>query len=848
MKNCALLVSLSLAISTYVFAAAPPEQWVARYNGPDNSDDFARNLTIDSLGNIYVTGYSIDSNGYADYATIKYDPNGNQLWAKRYNGPGNSDDYAVTLAVDNSGNVYVTGYSYGNETGNDCATIKYAPDGNQLWVARYNGPDNSDDAAVALKVDSSGNVYVTGYSYGTDGVNSDYATIKYAPNGNQLWAKRYNGPENSDDGAVALAVDSLGNVYVTGTSYGNNSSKYATVKYDTNGNQLWVANYNEQENSNEQAVNLAIDSSGNVYVTGNSYISEIGNDYATVKYGPDGNQLWVARYNGTGNSNDIAVTLAIDSSGNVYVTGYSDSNSTDTDYATIKYDTNGSQLWAARYNGPGDAEDAAQALALDSSGNVYVTGYSYSESTGNDYATVKYGPNGNELWVKSYNGPVNGEDVALALTVDTSDNVYLTGYSAGSDNYDYVTIKYSQQDISNGPVVGDLTGDRKVNFADFSMLASHWLEGVGEWTQQEWAQQEWAARYNGPGNSEDTAVALIVDSSGNVYVTGYSFGTDNINADYATIKYGPDGNQLWAARYNGPGNSDDYASALAVDSSGNVYVTGTSYGTDGINADYATIKYGPDGNQLWAARYNGPGNSEDTTVALTVDGSGNVYVTGSSYGNETYSDYATVKYSSNGTQLWVALYNGPGNSDDYAVALAIDSSRNVYVTGYSYGANDINSDYATIKYGPDGNQLWVARYNGPGNSEDTAVALAVDSSGNVYVTGYSYDNNTFDDYATVKYSPDGQQLWVTRYNGIGNSSDYVSSVSVDNSSNVYVTGQSMGISTDFDYSTIKYLQQGYCATPIAGDLNNDCKVDVEDFALMASHWLESNYALQEDCQ
>ncbi|MBI1746683.1 MAG: SBBP repeat-containing protein [Acidobacteria bacterium] len=172
--------------------------------------------------------------------------------------------------------------------------------------------------------------------------------------------------------------------------------------------------------------------------------------------------------------------------------------------------------------------------------------------------------------------------------------------------------------------------------------------------------QQWIARYNGSGNGTDYATALAVDADGNVYVTGYSYGVGT-GSDYATVKYDAAGNQLWVARYNGPGNSWDWASALAVDANGNVYVTGWSLGV-GTENDYATVKYDAAGNQLWVARYHGPGNSGDGASALAVDAEGNVYVTGGSVGVYRVSDYATVKYDAAGNQLWVARYNGPGNS------------------------------------------------------------------------------------------------------------------------------------------------------------------------------------------
>ena len=140
---------------------------------------------------------------------------------------------------------------------------------------------------------------------------------------------------------------------------------------------------------------------------------------------------------------------------------------------------------------------------------------------------------------------------------------------------------------------------------------------------------------------------------------------------------------------------------------------------------------------------------------------------GSSYGGSSGSDYATLKYDPDGKLLWENRYNGPGNSDDSASAIAVDGNGNVYVTGGSHGGcSDL--DYATLKYDPDGKLLWENRYNGPGNGEDRASAMAVDGNGNVYVTGGSYGGSCGVDYATLKYDPDGKLLWEKRYNGPGN--------------------------------------------------------------------------------
>ena len=391
LKQLFILIVLFL-VSFPVFAQQVDTAWVRIYNGPENSDDGANSIAVDDSGNVYVTGRSYRMSDWphsSDYVTIKYYPNGDTAWVRRYNGSGNDYDAASAIAVDGSGNVYVTGMSIGSGTSYDYATTKYDTDGNELWVQRYNGPGNASDVALGMLVDGSGNVYVTGRSSGS-GTSRDYATIKYDTDGNELWVQRYNGPGNNWDEALAIAVDGYGNVYVTGYSFGSGTYyDYATIKYDMDGNQLWVQRYNGSGNDYDEASAIAVDGHGNIYVTGYSFGSETGDDYATIKYDMDGNQLWEKRYNGPANGHDDAYAIALDSSGDVYVTGESFGIGTDYDYTTTKYDMDGNQLWVQRYNGSGNGDDWAADIAVDGSGNVCVTGV-ISSDTSYDYTTIKY--------------------------------------------------------------------------------------------------------------------------------------------------------------------------------------------------------------------------------------------------------------------------------------------------------------------------------------------------------------------------------------------------------------------------------------------------------------------------
>ena len=229
---------------------------------------------------------------------------------------------------------------------------------------------------------------------------------------------------------------------------------------------------------------------------------------------------------------------------------------------------------------------------------------------------------------------------------------------------------------------------------------------------------------------------------------------------------------------------------------GTVYVTGQSFGTSATGMDYATVAYDPTGRQLWVRRYTYPGgNTDDATSVAVNPASGAVYVTGESAETTGFYDYATVAYTATGTQQWVKRYNGPANRSDIATSVAVNpASGTVYVTGQSAGTST-GVDYATIAYTPAGNQLWVGRYNDTGNGTDIATSLAVNpASGTVYVTGQSQPG---EEYATVAYNATGTQQWAERHSG---SELYPSSVAASpTTGTVFVTGMTLQ-----DYITIAY--------------------------------------------
>jgi uncharacterized delta-60 repeat protein len=467
-------ILLALLLFNAPASAQVDTAWVRRYNGPANQSDWANALLVDDSGNVYVTGYSWGVGSSADYALVKYRPDGDTAWVRRYNGPGYEWDEATALTVDLAGNVYVTGNSVQSSTypyNQDLATVKYSAEGEELWIETYDGPGNSNDYAYSAALDSWGNVYVAGSANG--GSNLDYVTIKYLPGGDTAWVKQYAGTGNGNDYCYAVTTDHLGNVYVTGASlFAGTSYDCVTIKYDSSGHQLWVERYGGL--GEDRAGAIAADDEGNVYVTGYSAGSGTSCDCLTMKYRAGGDTAWVRTYNGSANDWDECTAIAVDDSGNVYVTGFTVGLGTYRDYVTIKYDSTGEELWASNYNGPGNSTDEASDVALDDLGNVYVTGFSSDSVTYSDYASVKYGPSGDEIWVRRYNGPGSGSDEASAISVDDSNSVYVTGYSWGDTTAgDYATIKYVQTHFLRG----DANGDGVVNVADIVYVVNFLYRG-----------------------------------------------------------------------------------------------------------------------------------------------------------------------------------------------------------------------------------------------------------------------------------------------------------------------------------------------------------------------------------
>lgn len=385
---------------------------------------FPYHLSIDPAGNVYVMGQDF---------TLKYAANGDQLWVWQFGGSDN--------AIDDSGNVYITGAG---------GTSRYDSSGNQLWNRTWGSGAAKKPSDIwwpgpnALTLDNAGNICVTGMYY--TGSSLDCATIEYYPDGDTAWVTIVNAGDDVN-GGFDIAMDPSGNLYVTGVTGHTNGYGRLTIKYHPDGDTAWVRTYIPTVPPgwpySAEGDAITVDYSGNVFTTGWG---------RTVAYDSSANLLWVQEMSWA--------DMAAGDSGMIYFAGTSDSM----DYVVAKYHSNGGVAWTRTYNGPANDTDQVTSMALDNQGNVYVTSTSVGSATRYDYATVKYDPYGNRLWSQRFDGgfPLNS-DAATDVEVDAQGNIYVTGSSQNSTgNGDCVTIKYLPTLFFRG----DADGDGKVTVSD----------------------------------------------------------------------------------------------------------------------------------------------------------------------------------------------------------------------------------------------------------------------------------------------------------------------------------------------------------------------------------------------
>lgn len=406
-------------------------------------NDEGRAILVDGQGNVYVCGKSWRSSDQQfGIVTVKYSASGGKQWAKRFTDIYDNSYWGQgSTALDGNGNLYITGQSLDRKV----LILKYTTAGvKSLSKHQYSPCSASGSGSIGRAIHVTPNgaaIYVTGEGWNCTNSTWDVVTAKLSLHFG--WKKLLSLAKHQFP--FAMHVDASGKVYVTGQTYDSVAKKYdyITIKYNALGTVQWAKAYNH--GSWDEPRSVAVDPSGNVYVTGMAGNAEVDRDFATVKYSPTGVQSPAWMYDGAAHALDYARTVRTDAHGNVYVAG-SSAGAYNWDIVLIKYNSSGGQVWTRSFSNL--CNDFFDEMVLDKDGNIYIAGHSGSGGSGSwDYVLLKYNPNGELLWSQFWNSTFGYTDVALAMTLDKDGNPHVTGKSYNGTDYDYITIKYNPSGV-----------------------------------------------------------------------------------------------------------------------------------------------------------------------------------------------------------------------------------------------------------------------------------------------------------------------------------------------------------------------------------------------------------------
>lgn len=442
-----IFYSLNLNISF----SQPQQEWVARYNSPENYNDTIADMEIDKMGNVYILGY----NSY-NFFTLKYNNNGILEWVGKYKGPSIYQGRASDMVLDDSGNVYITGFTYtGNQSPykKEIVIIKYSSNGDTLWSKKFINTDSIGCTGKNVLLADSGYIYITSVCRRV-GSGYDVTALKYSTSGNLVWEKYYSDPVYNT--IYSSVTDKNHNLYIIG-SMGLDNLKI--IRYIKNG----ILNLEIRDTIT--GYKILVDGSFNIYTSGYSSTNTTRTDIGTSKYDSSGQKMWFSYYHHNSFHNDDTYRdFTIDDFGNSYVTGTSaDSMELAWDIVTIKYNQNGDSLWVQRYDSIYNSSDYPASITTDKSGNVIVAGHTNFNLLANWYITICYDSTGNQKFVLFYNNglPFYGHEAKYVKT-DSAGNIYVSGVSQNSNgDYDIATIKYSVLSSIN-PISNIIPKDSKL--------------------------------------------------------------------------------------------------------------------------------------------------------------------------------------------------------------------------------------------------------------------------------------------------------------------------------------------------------------------------------------------------
>ena len=740
-------------------------------------------MVTDAQGNTYVTGgSSSESQPAGDFFTMKISPLGAILWQVRIPAAKYAVEYGMKLLLDTDGNLVVTGLKWnGNDM--DIRTVKYSPEGTQLWASIYNSPFEGVDAPAAIVSGPDGSIYITGISW--SGSSSDYITLKYNEGGALLWEARNNGSgSGSWNETTAIAIDDASNVIVTG--YSPNAEgwlNYHTVKYSAEGTKLWVQDYNytSTDPQNPAAVTNSVprsvttDSANNIYVTGvfDIFLGRIG----TIKYNAAGEQQWVATYKTEGEETQ-GWKIAI-SNNKLFVAGIHNGNFANNGNVLLCYEPDGTQNWVRETTDLVDAGNAQ--LLFDAQGNPVVA--AKGMTPGADEWSLNVGARAKKYSVQ---GDLLGE---AAFVIDTSEGLASMGDMAGigldinGNVYFTVNSFYS----ANGPVYETVKSGFGATATATAPL--------------------WKSVYTNAAAPNASILYSFADGNGNTFSTGeyYSFANGLLNTNYFLVKHNVQGAVAWQVVYNTNNGNPAEGIIGRADTSGNSFVCLLPQ----VDQPLTVKKISPNGEELWETEVS----LINTQVQVMETGTdGFVYLGGVAYENEgsTNPSFVGIKISATGEELWKTFIAGSTASNIYAVAAGkITPAGELVLTGRcgtgNFSSQDVN--LTVVKFNSDGTEGWQTPVAVEGSS-CSGTDLLIGNDGAIYTNGFAQNNDTFmEDILTAKISADGVLQW-SKVFGDAEKNERSYTLKQFSDGAVAVIGYSLAIDDSIHNSLIKYDAQG----------------------------------------
>lgn len=360
---------------------------------------------------------------------------------------GANREKGIDMVVNGTDSIYLLGETKSLGAGlTDAYLIKITTGGSVLWSKTWGG--KKADYGTGVAFDSYGNLYITGYTESMGAGEYDMFLSKYNKFNVNLWNKTWG--STKDDRSRGIVVDSNDDIYVTGYTENTMNGKFdmVLIKYDLDGNELWSATYGDSD-KDDFGYALTLDSSDNIYVGGSTESAGAGSlDFAIVTFNSSGSLKSLRTWGGPGD--DEALAIANDTSNNFYLTGYTESYGASLkDIAVAKFSSAGAARWNTTWRGTLD--DVGQGIDVDSGGNAYVTGYTESYGAGlKDVCILKYTSLGGHLWNKTWGGAL--ADEGFDISAQIANKIYVLGYLEvfGAGSLELCLIRYGVDTDGDG--------------------------------------------------------------------------------------------------------------------------------------------------------------------------------------------------------------------------------------------------------------------------------------------------------------------------------------------------------------------------------------------------------------